>query len=153
MQAIGRQRQRAPDGAPLHDERHRPEQATLCRLVQQHAAGFIAHTEASTGAERPRFIKDEFDAFLQPQVPEPPAQAVPVAECEASCAHHRPMRLSWAKLLKRVFEIDLEHSPSRARCGVRMPGQTRSQTPPPKFGGHAVDHQQAAAGTKDSFRG
>ena len=54
MQAIGRQPQRAPDGAPLHYERHRPEQTTPYRLVQQHAASFIAHTEASTGAELPR---------------------------------------------------------------------------------------------------
>jgi hypothetical protein len=30
-----------------------------------HSASFIAHTEASTGAELPRFIKDEFDAFLE----------------------------------------------------------------------------------------
>ena len=65
MQAIGRQPQRAPDGAALHYERHRPKQTTLYRLVQQHAASFIAHTEASTGAELPRFIKDEFDAFLE----------------------------------------------------------------------------------------
>ena len=65
MQAIGRQPQRAPDGAPLHYERHRPEQTTLYRLVQQHAASFIAHTEASTGSELPRFIKDEFDDFLK----------------------------------------------------------------------------------------
>ena len=33
--------------------------------MRQHAAGFIAHTEASTGAELPRFIKEEFDAFLE----------------------------------------------------------------------------------------
>ena len=65
MQAIGRQPQRAPDGAPVHYERHRPEQTTLYRLVQQHAASFIAHTEASTGGELPRFIKDEFDDFLE----------------------------------------------------------------------------------------
>jgi hypothetical protein len=65
VHATGRQPQRAPDGAPLHYERHRPEQTTLYRLVQQHAASFIAHTEASTGAELPRFIKDEFDAFLE----------------------------------------------------------------------------------------
>ncbi len=57
MLAIGRQPQRAPDGAPLHYERHRPEQTTLYRLVQQH--------EASTGADLPRFVKDEFDAFLE----------------------------------------------------------------------------------------
>jgi len=37
VQAIGRQPQRAPDGAPLHYERHRPEQTTLYRLLQRHA--------------------------------------------------------------------------------------------------------------------
>jgi Putative transposase len=65
VQAIGRQPQRVPDGAPVHYERHRPEQTTLYRLVQQHAASFFAHTEASTGGELPRFVKDEFDAFLE----------------------------------------------------------------------------------------
>ena len=57
MQAVGRQLQGAADGVPIHYERHRPEQTTLYRLVQQHAA--------STGYELPRFIKDEFDAFLE----------------------------------------------------------------------------------------
>ena len=38
-----------------------------------------------------------------PEPLEPPAQAAPPAECEATCAHHRPVRLSWAKLLKRVL--------------------------------------------------
>lgn len=65
MQAIGRQPQRVPDGAPVHHERHRPEQTTLYHLVQQNAASFIAHTEASTGSELPRFVKDEFDSFLE----------------------------------------------------------------------------------------
>ena len=37
MHATGLQPQRASDSAPLHDERHRPEQTTLYRLVQQHA--------------------------------------------------------------------------------------------------------------------
>ena len=63
MQATVQQPQRAPAGAPVHGGRHRPEQTTLYRLVQQHAASFIAHTEASTGDRLPRFIKDEFDAF------------------------------------------------------------------------------------------
>jgi hypothetical protein len=40
-------------------------------LVQQHAASFIAHTEASTGAELPRFINDEFDASLECSIPAP----------------------------------------------------------------------------------
>jgi hypothetical protein len=45
---------------------------------------------------------------------EPPAQATQPIECDANCAHHRPVRLSWAKLLKRVFDLDLEHCPN---CG------------------------------------
>jgi len=57
VQAVGRPPQRAPDGGPLHYERHRPEQTTLYRLVQQHAASFIAHTEANTGAELPSNIQ------------------------------------------------------------------------------------------------
>ena len=63
MQPIGRQPQRAPDGAPLHYERDQPEQTTPYRL--QHAASFIAHNEASAGSELPRFIEDEFDAYLE----------------------------------------------------------------------------------------
>ena len=50
VQAIGRQPQRAPDGALVHCERHRPEQITLYRLAQQRAVTFIAETEAAPGA-------------------------------------------------------------------------------------------------------
>jgi Transposase zinc-binding domain len=50
---------------PVHGERHRPEPTTLDRLVQQHAATFIAETEMATGADLPQFVKDEFDAFLE----------------------------------------------------------------------------------------
>jgi hypothetical protein len=56
-------------------------------------------------------------ALVVPQGAEAPAQAAPPAECEAGCAHHRPVRLSWAKLLKRVFEIDIEHCPN---CGGEL---------------------------------
>ena len=50
-----------------HDGRHGRSGTAITGpdAVQQHAAGFIAHTEASTGAALPRFIKDEFDAFLE----------------------------------------------------------------------------------------
>ena len=65
MQAIGRQPHRAPDGAPIHYERHCPEQTTLYRLVQQHAATFFAQVDAATGASLPQFVKDEFEAFLE----------------------------------------------------------------------------------------
>ena len=65
MQAIGRQPQRGPDGTPVHYERHRPEQTTLYRLVQQHAATFFAQAEDAAGADLPQFVKDEFDAVLE----------------------------------------------------------------------------------------
>ena len=53
------------DGAQIHYERHRPEQTTLQRLVQQHAQSFFAQTEETLGAGLPQFVKDEFDAFLE----------------------------------------------------------------------------------------
>ena len=65
MQAIGRQPQRAPDGALVHHERHRPEQTTLYRLVQQHAVTFFAPAEDAAGADLAQFVKDESEAFLE----------------------------------------------------------------------------------------
>ena len=56
-------------------------------------------------------------AQVVPQEPAASAQDAAPAECEANCAHHRPVRLSWAKLLKRVFDLDLEHSP---HCGGEL---------------------------------
>jgi|GEM_PF-2223044 len=35
-------------------------------------------------------------------------------EALSACAHDRAARISWAGLLKRVFEIDVEHFPN---CG------------------------------------
>jgi len=60
-------------------------------------------------------------ALVVPQESEQHTQAAPPAappaEGEATCAHRRPARLSWAKLLKRVFEIDIEHCPN---CGGEL---------------------------------
>ena len=59
---------------------------------------------------RPRLHLIRFHGVLAPNaklraqvVPQEPAQAAPPAECEATCAHRRLVRLSWAKLLKRVL--------------------------------------------------
>jgi hypothetical protein len=82
-------------------------------------------------APRPRLHLIRFHGVLAPnaklraqvvpqvvlQEPEPPAHTAPPAECEVTCAHHRPVRLSWAKLLKRVFEIDMAHCPN---CGGEL---------------------------------
>ena len=53
------------DGTPVHYDRHRSEQTTLYRQVQQHAKRFFAQAEEATGASLPQFVKDEFDAFLE----------------------------------------------------------------------------------------
>ena len=115
MQAIGRQPQRAPDGAPVHYERHRPEQTTLYRLVQQHVASFIAHTEASTGSELPGFIKDEFDALLECGIL---AHGLLRLRC-GECGHDKLLAFSCKR---RAF------CPS---CGARRMSQTAA---------HLVDH-------------
>jgi hypothetical protein len=57
------------DGAPVHYERHRPEQTTLYRLVQQHAQSFFAQSEEAAGARLPQFVRDEFDVFLECGIP------------------------------------------------------------------------------------
>jgi hypothetical protein len=61
--------------------------------------------------------KAKLRAQVVPQEAEAPVQAAPPAECEANCVHHRPVRLSWAKLLERVFDLDLEHCPN---CGGEL---------------------------------
>ena len=55
--------------------------------------------------------------LVVPQEPEPAAQEAKAAECEANCAHYRPVRLSRARLLKRVFDLDLEHC---LNCGGEL---------------------------------
>jgi hypothetical protein len=53
-----------------------------------------------------------------PQGPEVQAQATEVAvadECQVETVQARPHRISWARLLKRVFDIDMQHCPN---CGA-----------------------------------
>jgi Transposase zinc-binding domain len=45
--------------------RHRPEQTALYQLIQQHAATFFMQAQDATGSSLPRYVKDEFDAFLE----------------------------------------------------------------------------------------
>ena len=52
--------------APLFTcERHRPEQTTLYRLVQQHGSTFFEQAEDAAGPDLPQFVKEEFDAFVE----------------------------------------------------------------------------------------
>jgi hypothetical protein len=52
----------------------------------------------------------QFGQCSVPQGPDEDAELAKPAECEANCEQHRPVRRSWARLLKRVFELDLVHS-------------------------------------------
>jgi hypothetical protein len=45
--------------------RHRLEQTALYQLIQQHSATFFAQAQDATGSSLPRYVKDEFDAFLE----------------------------------------------------------------------------------------
>ena len=47
-------------------------------------------------------------------VPSAPENTI---EHAADHAHHSPARMSWVRLLKRVFDIDMEHCPN---CGGRL---------------------------------
>jgi hypothetical protein len=107
VQAIGRQPHRAPDGVPVHYERHRPEQTTLYRLVQQNAATFFAETEAAAGADLPQFVKDEFDALLE--------CGWPTASC--GCAAVTAATTSWSPFSSKRRGF----CPS---CGARRMAQT-----------------------------
>jgi hypothetical protein len=58
-------------------------------------------------------------ARVVPQGPPAQAQAAPeaaaAAECQVETVQARPHRISWARLLKRVFDIDMQHCPN---CGA-----------------------------------
>ena len=56
-------------------------------------------------------------SMVVPAGPHERADASELAPCQPNCAHRRPVRMSWARLLKRVFEIDLEHCPN---CGGEL---------------------------------
>ena len=63
-----------------------------------------------------KLVPDQIAPDYPVEVPQGPlehADAAQPAACEPHCAHRRRARMSWARLLKRVFEIDLEHCPNR----------------------------------------
>ena len=78
---------------------------------------------------RPRLHLIRFHGVLAPNAklrslmvpPGPPRDeqaagvAAAAALCEVEAAQARPERISWARLLKRVFDIDMQHCPN---CGA-----------------------------------
>ncbi|MCL4696393.1 MAG: transposase, partial [Burkholderiaceae bacterium] len=55
-----------------------------------------------------------------PQVQEPASENAAAAECEVESLQARPNRISWARLLKRVFDIDMRHCPNCGRGELKI---------------------------------
>ncbi len=53
-----------------------------------------------------------------PQVQEAASEATAAADCEVDSLQARPNRISWARLLQRVFDIDMQRCPN---CGAGVP--------------------------------
>ncbi len=142
MQAAA-QPQRAPDGAPFHYERHRPERTALHPLVQQHAASFIAHTEASTGADLPHFVKDAFDAFLECGILAHGFSSLRLARVVSSAGFFEgagatgrsPLpaaareRAKRRNTLLRIQRMNTGVTPRRVQAPAREPARGRGHTP------------------------
>ena len=71
---------------------------------------------------RPRLHLIRFHGVLAPNaklrsqvVPVPPPQKT-AGEGDCEHAHSKPLRMTWARLLKRVFDIDIE----QCQCGGKL---------------------------------
>jgi hypothetical protein len=49
-----------------------------------------------------------------------PADAAVVSKCEAEDVQIRPGPMSWAGLLKRVFDIGMQNCPNRGACELKV---------------------------------
>ena len=69
------------------------------------------------GGLAPSFTNEaKLRALVVPAQPQEATGESQLAANESGCAQHRPVRISRARLLKRVFEIDLEHCPNCGRA-------------------------------------
>ena len=82
---------------------------------------------------RPRLHLIRFHGVLAPNaklrseiIPTPAERATEPA-CDHAHAQGAPARMSWARLLKRVFDIDIEHCPN---CGGRLKIIAAIEDPP-----------------------
>ncbi len=81
---------------------------------------------------RPRLHLIRFHGVLAPHAKLRAAIVAPAADestghAAADHAHDRPARMSWARLLKRVFNIDIEHCPN---CGGTLKIIAAIEAPP-----------------------
>ena len=55
-----------------------------------------------------------------PAQEQPATEAAAAAECEVEALQALPNRISWARLLKRVFDIDMQHCPNCAAGELKI---------------------------------
>lgn len=92
------------------NERRRPQETILDCVVRQHLETFLAQVHASTGTGVLEFGEDGFGAFNECGIL---AHGFLRARA-AGGVFPQAARMSSARLLKRVFDTDLEH---RLQCG------------------------------------
>ena len=70
--------------------------------------------------------RDQTSEAITEIIPSPVEQATEPA-CDHAQAQGAPARMSWARLLKRVFDIDIDHCPN---CGGSLKIITAIEDPP-----------------------
>ena len=80
------------------------------------------------------------------RAPQPPASEC-VVQTETNPDRHRPHRIAWARLLKRVFDIDMQHCPN---CGA---GSSRSSRAILRRTGDREDPDPPGTGSAAAARG
>jgi ribosomal protein S27E len=107
---------RSGAGVPVFHEARAPSMQRLAALVP-----------------RPRLHLIRFHGVLAPhaklrsQIVPSPAEHATGQAADHAHAHGAPARMSWARLLKRVFDIDVEHCPN---CGGRLKIIAAIEEPP-----------------------
>jgi len=93
-----------------------PKRPTVCNGYERefvYVYGAVSPIEGELDWMTCRQMNTErIRAMVVPHGPEDATGKSELTATDPGCAHGRPARISWARLLKRVFQIDLEHCPN-----------------------------------------
>jgi len=93
-----------------------PKRPTVCNGYERefvYVYGAVSPIEGELDWMTCRQMNTErIRAMVVPHGPEDATGKSELTATDPGCAHGRPARISWARLLKRVFQIDLAHCPN-----------------------------------------
>ena len=93
-----------------------PKRPTVCNGYERefvYVYGAVSPIEGELDWMTCRQMNTErIRAMVVPHGPEDATGKSELTATEPGCAHGRPARISWARLPKRAFQIDLEHCPN-----------------------------------------